>query len=71
MPPLALTLVGWSNCRCYLFKDCKTRYMDALLSVARVELFMPGVRFVSLVITLLLTLATPSHLPRATSPAET
>lgn len=30
--------------RCYLFKDCKARYMDALLSVAHVELFMPGVR---------------------------
>lgn len=34
-------------CRCYLFKDCKTRFLDALLAVARVELFMPGVRSVA------------------------
>ncbi|GIM10248.1 hypothetical protein Vretimale_14045, partial [Volvox reticuliferus] len=29
---------------CYLFKGCKQRFLDALLTVARVELFMPGVQ---------------------------
>ncbi|PNH09149.1 Potassium channel KAT1, partial [Tetrabaena socialis] len=29
---------------CYLFKGCKQRFLDALLTAARVELFMPGVQ---------------------------
>ncbi len=29
---------------CYLFKGCKQRFLDALLSAAKVELFMPGVQ---------------------------
>ncbi|KAG2493568.1 hypothetical protein HYH03_008087 [Edaphochlamys debaryana] len=29
---------------CYLFKGCKQRFMDALLTAARVEMFMPGVQ---------------------------
>lgn len=29
---------------CYLFRGCKQRFLDALLTIARVELFMPGVQ---------------------------
>ena len=29
---------------CYLFADCKQKFLDALLAAARVELFMPQVR---------------------------
>jgi hypothetical protein len=29
----------------YLFKSCPSRFMDALLASARVEVFMPGVRW--------------------------
>ncbi|GLC44797.1 hypothetical protein PLESTB_001212900 [Pleodorina starrii] len=29
---------------CYLFRGCKQRFLDALLTAARVELFMPGVQ---------------------------
>ena len=29
---------------CYLFKGCKQRFLDAFLTAARVELFMPGVQ---------------------------
>ncbi|EFJ46903.1 hypothetical protein VOLCADRAFT_62022, partial [Volvox carteri f. nagariensis] len=32
---------------CYLFKGCKQRFLDALLTVARVELFMPGVQLLT------------------------
>lgn len=28
---------------CYLFADCKQKFLDALLAAARVELFMPQV----------------------------
>lgn len=28
--------------KCYLFRDCRMKYLDALLSVAKIELFMPG-----------------------------
>ena len=27
--------------KCYLFKDCKQRFLDAILTAGRVELFMP------------------------------
>ena len=30
--------------QCYLFADCKQKFMDALLAAARMELFMPQVR---------------------------
>jgi hypothetical protein len=29
---------------CYLFKGCKQRFLDAFLTAARVEMFMPGVQ---------------------------
>ncbi len=32
---------------CYLFKGCKQRFLDAILSAARVELFMPGVQILT------------------------
>ncbi|GIM10251.1 hypothetical protein Vretimale_14049 [Volvox reticuliferus] len=32
---------------CYLFKGCKQRFLDALLTVARVELFLPGVEIMT------------------------
>jgi len=30
--------------KCFLFADCKLKFLDALLAGARVELFMPQVR---------------------------
>ena len=30
--------------RCYLFADCKPKFLDAVLAAARVELFMPQAR---------------------------
>ena len=30
---------------CYLFADCKQKFLDALLAAARVELFMPQVPY--------------------------
>ncbi|GLI61752.1 hypothetical protein VaNZ11_004204 [Volvox africanus] len=32
---------------CYLFKGCKQRFLDALLTAARVELFLPGVEIMA------------------------
>ncbi|KAG2444345.1 hypothetical protein HXX76_001101 [Chlamydomonas incerta] len=32
---------------CYLFKGCKQRFLDAFLTAARVELFMPGVQILT------------------------
>ncbi|KXZ44423.1 hypothetical protein GPECTOR_68g396 [Gonium pectorale] len=32
---------------CYLFRGCKQRFLDALLTAARVELFMPGVQIMT------------------------
>ncbi|EFJ46902.1 hypothetical protein VOLCADRAFT_92690 [Volvox carteri f. nagariensis] len=32
---------------CYLFKGCKQRFLDALLTAARVELFLPGVEIMT------------------------
>ncbi|KAG2444346.1 hypothetical protein HXX76_001102 [Chlamydomonas incerta] len=32
---------------CYLFKGCKQRFLDAFLTAARVELFMPGVQLLN------------------------
>ncbi|KXZ41005.1 hypothetical protein GPECTOR_1004g270 [Gonium pectorale] len=32
---------------CYLFRGCKQRFLDALLTAARVELFLPGVEIVT------------------------
>lgn len=29
--------------QCYLFADCKQKFLDALMAAARVELFMPQV----------------------------
>ncbi|GLC44798.1 hypothetical protein PLESTB_001212800 [Pleodorina starrii] len=32
---------------CYLFRGCKQRFLDALLTAARVELFLPGVEILT------------------------
>ena len=31
--------------KCFLFSDCKLKFLDAILAGARVELFMPQVRW--------------------------